>query len=151
MLNNPTFSDVKIRQISNGEVKEYYAHKAVLCAHSKWFMKAFTGNFNVCYDPNVGGCGWQWSAQEACESVTELNDDDPEVFEFMLQFFYNVHGDLSLPLYHRLTTDIEEKHLYLPIKVHTLADKYDAGPLQRWAVSTLKDNLAKREDDNYIT
>jgi hypothetical protein len=68
----------------------------------------------------------------------------------MLQFFYNVHGDLTLSPIRRMTKEIEEKHLYLPIKVHTLADKYDAGPLRRWAVSTLKDNLAKCEDVDYI-
>jgi hypothetical protein len=84
-----------------------------------------------------------------CKSVIELNDDDPGVFEFMSQFFYNVHSDLTLPLICRITTDIEERHLHLPIKVHTVADKYDAGRLQHRAVSTLKDNLAKRKDVDY--
>ena len=47
LYNDPTFSDIKIRQIYKGQVKEYAAHKAVLCAHSGWFMAALTGRFKV--------------------------------------------------------------------------------------------------------
>lgn len=51
LFNNPFLSDVTIHQIYEGEVKEYYAHKAVLCAHSAFFMNAFSGTFKVgfCY------------------------------------------------------------------------------------------------------
>lgn len=47
LFNNPTLSDIKIRQKHNGEVKEFYAHKAVLCTHSEWFTRALTGQFKV--------------------------------------------------------------------------------------------------------
>jgi hypothetical protein len=47
MFNSPFLSDVKIRQTYYGATKECYAHKAVLCIHSKWFQKAFAGSFMV--------------------------------------------------------------------------------------------------------
>jgi hypothetical protein len=47
LFNNAMLSDITIRQIYNGETKDYYAHKAVLCTHSKWFLKAFTGDFKA--------------------------------------------------------------------------------------------------------
>jgi hypothetical protein len=47
LFNNPVLSDVTIRQIHNGETKDYYAHKAVLCTHSRWFLKALTGDFKA--------------------------------------------------------------------------------------------------------
>jgi hypothetical protein len=56
LYNDPTFSDVKIRQIYKGKVTEYAAHKAVLCAHSGWFMTALTGRFKMC-DRCVLGSG----------------------------------------------------------------------------------------------
>jgi hypothetical protein len=47
MFNNSFLSDVTIRLIVKEESKTYYGHKAILCAHSEFFMKAFNGNFNV--------------------------------------------------------------------------------------------------------
>lgn len=46
-FNNPTLSDVVIKQTYNGETREYYAHKAVLCMNSEYFLRAFTGDFMV--------------------------------------------------------------------------------------------------------
>jgi hypothetical protein len=47
LFNDPVLSDVKTKQICNGKTREYYAHKAILCAQSSYFLKAFTGNFKV--------------------------------------------------------------------------------------------------------
>lgn len=47
LFNNPILSDVTIKQIYKGKVREYRAHKAILCADSSYFHKAFTGNFRV--------------------------------------------------------------------------------------------------------
>jgi hypothetical protein len=47
LFNNPLLSDVKIRQHYKGKVKEYFAHKTVLCAHSQYFMNTFSGSFKV--------------------------------------------------------------------------------------------------------
>lgn len=46
-FNNSTLSDVIIKQIYKGETREYFAHKAVLCMNSRYFLRAFTGNFKV--------------------------------------------------------------------------------------------------------
>lgn len=42
-----------IKQIYKGSTREYHAHKAVLCMESKYFLKAFTGNFKVSCTPQV--------------------------------------------------------------------------------------------------
>jgi hypothetical protein len=47
LFNNPDLSDVTIKQINAGKVREYYAHKAILSADSNYFLKAFTGSFKV--------------------------------------------------------------------------------------------------------
>ncbi|KAF2650716.1 hypothetical protein K491DRAFT_572028, partial [Lophiostoma macrostomum CBS 122681] len=71
LFNDPTFSDFKIKQICNGQVKEYHAHKVVLCMNSKWFSIALRGNF-----------------MEASQETVEVHDDDPEAFEVMMKTFY---------------------------------------------------------------
>lgn len=53
LFNNPALSDVKIKQIYNGKTREYFAHKAILCKESEYFMNAFTGNFKVRVHPGV--------------------------------------------------------------------------------------------------
>jgi hypothetical protein len=47
LFNNTTLSDVTIKQICNGQVREYHAHKAILCMESKYFLNMFTSNFKV--------------------------------------------------------------------------------------------------------
>jgi hypothetical protein len=47
MFNNAFLSDVTIHQVSSDKLTEYHAHKAVLCAHSNYFMRMFTSNFKV--------------------------------------------------------------------------------------------------------
>ncbi|KAJ4370205.1 hypothetical protein N0V86_008941 [Didymella sp. IMI 355093] len=77
LINNPTLSDVTIKQISiDGTIREYYAHKAVLCMESRFFHKAFTGNF-----------------KEASENVISLRDDVPDHFELLLRYMYTDHYD----------------------------------------------------------
>ncbi|KAF2865175.1 hypothetical protein BDV95DRAFT_469311, partial [Massariosphaeria phaeospora] len=71
LYNNPTFSDVKIKQISNGKTFQYYGHKAILCKDSGFFMRAFTGSF-----------------KEATGNIIELHDDDADQFEIVLKFIY---------------------------------------------------------------
>jgi hypothetical protein len=56
LFNNPVLSDVKIKQISNGRTQEYFAHRAILCNDSDYFMKAFTGNFKVRVHPGIMNC-----------------------------------------------------------------------------------------------
>lgn len=47
MFNNPILSDVKIKQVYEGKMREYHAHKALLCLASGYFLNAFTGGFKV--------------------------------------------------------------------------------------------------------
>ncbi|OAL00170.1 hypothetical protein IQ06DRAFT_348663 [Phaeosphaeriaceae sp. SRC1lsM3a] len=47
LFNNSVLSDTTIRQTYNGATKEYFAHKAVLCIASGWFVKALTGNYHI--------------------------------------------------------------------------------------------------------
>jgi hypothetical protein len=47
LFNNPAISDVTIKQVYNEQVREYHAHKAILCMESEYFLNMFTGNFKV--------------------------------------------------------------------------------------------------------
>jgi hypothetical protein len=47
LFNSPTLFDVKIKQVFNGKIREYYSHKAVLCMASDYFLNMFTGDFMV--------------------------------------------------------------------------------------------------------
>ncbi|KAF2650715.1 hypothetical protein K491DRAFT_578346, partial [Lophiostoma macrostomum CBS 122681] len=72
LFNNPMLSDVKIVQIFGEERFEYYGHRAILSANSRWFFNAFKGPF-----------------VEAQEPVTKVFNDDPDIFRLMLKFIYN--------------------------------------------------------------
>ncbi|KAF1993500.1 hypothetical protein P154DRAFT_70489 [Amniculicola lignicola CBS 123094] len=110
LLNDKTFSDVKIRQIKDGEVKEYNAQKAILCSHFKWFLKALTVNF-----------------KEASESVIKVHDDGPAHFKVMLEFFYMDGFAFPAKVSTRgsMTDTIFDKHFMIPIGFNALADKYE--------------------------
>ncbi|KAI2480958.1 BTB/POZ domain protein [Pyrenophora tritici-repentis] len=118
LFNDPTFSDIKIRQIYKDKVTKYAAHKAVLCAHFSWFMTALTGPF-----------------QEGSASTIDIRDDDPDVFRTMMEFFYDM--ELKIPT---VPTKGPQRSAYFKKKVasiihlHALAEKYDAGMLQPPAV-----------------
>ncbi|KAI4921243.1 uncharacterized protein J4E92_008232 [Alternaria infectoria] len=115
LYNDPTFSDIKIRQIYKGQVKEYEAHKAVLCAHSGWFMAALTGRF-----------------KEASADTIEVYEDDPETFQTMVEFFYEMELKKSPP--GRNTNSLFQSDVIPLIALHILADKYDAKILQKAAM-----------------
>ncbi|KAL1798859.1 hypothetical protein ACET3X_002896 [Alternaria dauci] len=117
LFNDPTLSDVKIRQVYKGQTKEYFAHKAILCAHSKWFLKAFTGNF-----------------KEASEHTIEVHDDDPQSFEYLLKFLYTMEI-VIVPedIVAGVTKDIDQDIL-APTSLYILADKYEIAPLLRRTV-----------------
>ncbi|KAF2686968.1 POZ domain-containing protein [Lentithecium fluviatile CBS 122367] len=111
MFNNPFLSDVTIHQIFNGQSKEYHAHKAVLCAHSEYFMRMFSGSF-----------------QEATDRVIELQDDNPIHFEVMLKYMYTLKYEV--PSMNELEKDAQFHQTYLlPIGVYALADKYGVSEL----------------------
>ncbi|KAL1592745.1 hypothetical protein SLS60_011161 [Paraconiothyrium brasiliense] len=69
---SPFLSDVTIRQVSDGKKTDYYGHKAVLCAHSNFFLKLFSEN----------------PVKQDNGNVIELHDDDPVHFQIMLKYLY---------------------------------------------------------------
>ncbi|KAH6625362.1 hypothetical protein C7974DRAFT_376891 [Boeremia exigua] len=105
LFNNPFLSDIRIKQIStSGEIREYCAHKVVLCMESQYFMNAFKGGF-----------------KEASDSVIELHDDDPYYFEIVLKSIYS-------PGYHATvydrTLDSPKEKVLAQIGTYIIADKY---------------------------
>jgi hypothetical protein len=81
-----------------------------------------------------------------------MHDDEPSLFEFMLRFFYNNHQDLiSNDDYPFRSEESQQKHLFLPVQLYGIADKYDAMPLQAWAARVLEDNLSGHSDSKIIS
>jgi hypothetical protein len=72
--------------------------------------------------------------QEASKGTIELHDDDPVYAERMLKFFYTMEADSH-------ATDAKMAFLD-PIYLYTLADKYQADNLKKWAVTHLKDLMS---------
>ncbi|KAI4938792.1 uncharacterized protein J4E92_000073 [Alternaria infectoria] len=128
LFNNPALSDVKIKQIHEGHTREYYAHKAVLCLESDYFLNAFTGNF-----------------KEASEGIMELHEDDPEHFEFLLKFMYT--GAYNKHEIAKLAGDDKIKRVLVPVGVHAIADKYDVAKLYEPAAEDVKAVLVEAAQD----
>ncbi|KAK3901776.1 BTB/POZ protein [Staphylotrichum tortipilum] len=81
LLGSEKFSDMSIR--CGG--REFKAHRAIVCAQSRFFDRALTGGFT-----------------EAATGVVDLPEDDPAVLERFLQFLYtgtytDVAGSASGP------------------------------------------------------
>ncbi|EAT76499.1 hypothetical protein HBI56_230700 [Parastagonospora nodorum] len=76
MFDDPTLSNIKIKQISNGKTREYFRHKARLCADSDFFINSFTIGF-----------------KEASNTAVEVHDNDPDHFESALKFIYTLDYD----------------------------------------------------------
>ncbi|KAF1849528.1 uncharacterized protein K460DRAFT_429052 [Cucurbitaria berberidis CBS 394.84] len=113
LFNDATFSDIKILQIYNGRTKEYHAHKAVLCGHSGWFMKALTGPFMEASDPTI-----------------EIHDDNPEDFEAMLRYLYTMHYEPDEDILY------VDRGFFTPSGLYILADKYNVDGLAMRALET---------------
>ncbi|RYN44530.1 hypothetical protein AA0114_g9949 [Alternaria tenuissima] len=119
MFNNPTLSDVKIKQVYEGKMREYHAHKAVLCLASGYFLNAFTGSF-----------------KEASESTIELHEDKPEYFDFLLKFIYTGIYDKDEIV--RLAGSDDCKCVLIPIGIYAVADKYDVAQIYEPAAEDIK-------------
>jgi hypothetical protein len=82
LLNNRDFSDLEI--LVGPERQVFYAHKALLAVRSEWFRSALRP-----------GC-----FREAREGRMTLPDDDPKIFEALLEFLYTGEypiGNLDAP------------------------------------------------------
>ncbi|KZM22069.1 uncharacterized protein EKO05_0007858 [Ascochyta rabiei] len=122
LFNDPAFSDVKIKHVYNGKVREYFAHRAVLCLESRYFLKMFKGSFKVRkYKRKLER--YLTLIQEAGTQVIELHDDDPDHFEFLLKYIYTYQYDTDTII--KLAMDDPERRVTIPISVYAVADKYD--------------------------
>ncbi|KAF3009944.1 hypothetical protein E8E13_011114 [Curvularia kusanoi] len=117
LFNSPTLSDVTLKQISEeGQVREYYANKAILSAESPVFLAAFSGRF-----------------AEANESHMIIRDDNPNDFELLLKYIYTRQYD-EAAVEKAAGNRAEEVKVLLGI--HLVADKY--------GVSVIYEEIAKR-------
>ncbi|KAF2799325.1 hypothetical protein K505DRAFT_294799 [Melanomma pulvis-pyrius CBS 109.77] len=130
LFNNPTLSDIRIKQICKGKTREYYAHKAILCKESDYFMNAFTGSF-----------------QEASDSEMAIYDDDPEHFEFVLKFIYTEHYDKSA--IEKISEGDVAKRTVIPIGIYAIADKYDITRLYSPAAEDVLTTFKSTPDDQH--
>ncbi|KAI5853391.1 hypothetical protein BZA05DRAFT_444411 [Tricharina praecox] len=76
LLNSREFSDLEI--VVGPEQKVLYAHKAILAARSEWFRSALRPAF-----------------REAREGRITVLEDDPKIFEALLEFLYTGEYPLS--------------------------------------------------------
>jgi hypothetical protein len=70
-----------------------------------------------------------------------IHDDNPELFEIMLQFFYTINYDCPMSTRKTLTDAGFERCILVPIQLCTLADKYDLWPLQAWGANTFASHI----------
>ncbi|KAF3009939.1 hypothetical protein E8E13_011083 [Curvularia kusanoi] len=148
LFNNPLFSDVKIKQVCDGKVREYYAHKAILCAKNQYFLKLFTGDFKVGSTSPRGKAFWEIQlsyAKESSESVVEICDDDPDLFELLLKYMYGVDYRKAI---NDLSGGDEQKHLFSAIALSRLVDKYDILSIQEDIAQDLANVIDPESVDN---
>ncbi|KAH7396488.1 BTB/POZ protein [Phaeosphaeria sp. MPI-PUGE-AT-0046c] len=100
---SPILSDGTIRC---GET-EFPIHKIIICAQSKFFLNAFTG---------------EW--KESSGNVLSLDGDEVSTVEAMLRFFYTFDYDASA------ATNGNTSPMVFNVKVYSVADKYDIPTLR---------------------
>jgi hypothetical protein len=124
LYNDPVLSDVKIKQVcDDGKTREYFAHKAILCAQSSYFLKMFTGHFKV-RPYNLYHADYSNVGQESTANDIELRDDQPDHFEFALRFIYTFECRLS-DMNQGTRKDNELEQMKFLLGVYTIVDKYD--------------------------
>jgi len=86
--------------------------------------------------------GLTLSLQEASASTIEVHDDDPETFQVMMEFFYSNSMDPKFNIKDkdcRLYANCIPNVLLPLIRLHALADKYDAKVLQEATSNSAKE------------
>ncbi|KAI7199950.1 hypothetical protein D0869_05298 [Hortaea werneckii] len=97
--------------------RQWKAHKFLLCAQSEWFRKA---------------CAGPW--KEGKEGTITLKEDDPQVIEAMLHWFYE---------YDYVTPQDQERPLVLDLEVYIAAEKYLLPNLKRLAATKFEQRAEK--------
>ncbi|KAH0361369.1 hypothetical protein KCU65_g8745, partial [Aureobasidium melanogenum] len=122
LFNNETLSDVLIKF---GNQQQIHGHKAVLARRSKYFYKAFSGQFPVATGKEI-----------------DLGDDeDPEAIRAMTRHIYDLPYDKMIE---ENTADDSAAYstnedLLFHIAVFTAADKYDVASLRPIVVKKFED------------
>ena len=103
--------------------REWNVHKLCVCSHSPFFHSTCSGGF-----------------KEAKENAVDLSDDDPQVVETLIHYFYNfdypdpTNGQNDVP------------PIVLDVQMYIIADKYFIEPLKQLAIQKFE-NRAKLEWD----
>jgi hypothetical protein len=75
------------------------------------------------------------------DTVIELYEDNPEHFEFLLEFIYTNDYDKFATAY--FVADNSVRRILTPIGTHEAADKYDLPKTYKHATEDVRDNLTK--------
>ncbi|KAF2817808.1 uncharacterized protein BDZ99DRAFT_531064 [Mytilinidion resinicola] len=140
------FSDVTLRvhypgRESDGAFDEYKAHRVILCQQSKWFDRALKGRFLVrrCLSARFAGEALTF-IKEASTQVIDIHEDEPSVFNCMLQFMYERHYKLrtveeaSAKIGPSISKqDLKTMTLDTHIDVYNMAQKYLNDDLQAFS------------------
>lgn len=95
LLNSPDFSDLEI--IVGPERRVMHGHKAILAARSDWFRSALRPGF-----------------REAREGRIVLSEDDPKIFEALLEFLYTGEYPLATVSFNRKTSLVHDPIHFSP-------------------------------------
>ncbi|KAL8404880.1 hypothetical protein RB594_009675 [Gaeumannomyces avenae] len=94
--------------------KDYKLHKSVVCPRSDFFAAACRGHF-----------------KEAREGRISLPEDDPQIVDLMVQYFYHLDYRISMESYGTQRTEglVNQTqmlgwHLPIHVKVYAMAEKY---------------------------
>ncbi|ELR10048.1 hypothetical protein VC83_09072 [Pseudogymnoascus destructans] len=113
------FSDLKI---TCGE-KTWNAHRVVVCPKSSFFRAACAGNF-----------------KEATTEVINLEDDNPLMVRFMMDYLYTDDYDLD-----QILPAGSPSELSIHIQMYCLGDKYDIEGLRHVSACKYRDSLEGQE------
>ncbi|KAI7152919.1 hypothetical protein KC349_g8698 [Hortaea werneckii] len=99
--------------------RQWKAHKVLLCAQSEWFQKA---------------CAEPW--KEGKESTITFTEDEPEVVDAMLHWFYEFDYGISqknkYPLVLDLRVHVAAQKYLLPNLKHLAATKFEQRAEKEW-------------------
>jgi hypothetical protein len=115
------------------EGRVFKVHRCFIAPHSRFFEKACSGMF-----------------KETQERKIDLKEDDPNMVELMIKFFYTFDYDTpdqSGTSTHDIPNDTEISPLGLHARLYTLADKYEVLALKSIALARFKKGLVESYTD----
>ncbi len=114
------FGNIPMVQLKVGpNATLFHVHKDLICGSSPFFKAAFTGGF------------------KESECSINLEDDDPEVFENIIQWLYR----RNLETLSSIEAVADENYFMDLVRSYTLADKYGITALQNDVMGLLRGTL----------